>query len=85
VLWDFTQARVSSLTTDQVRQVADKVKQLGANSVGGKTAIVFTSKPDFGLGRMYETLVGLRDHTFETRVFHSLEEAKQWLFPNREP
>jgi hypothetical protein len=84
VLWDLTLARVPSITADQVRQVVDMVKQLGANREGGKTAIVLTSDHDFGLGRLYETLIDLKGHTFETRVFHSLDEAKIWLLPNGE-
>lgn len=80
VLWDLTLARVTSITAEQVRQVVEKVQNLGANRAGGKTAIVFASDSAYGLGRMYETLIDLKNHTYETHVFHLLEEAKNWLF-----
>lgn len=46
---------------------------------GARTAMVFASPVDFGIGRMIESSCELEGYENELACFHTLEEAKYWL------
>ncbi|MCK4762108.1 MAG: hypothetical protein KAW12_07905 [Candidatus Aminicenantes bacterium] len=78
-LWDLTGADVSSLKSDEIRQLAYFVKSYAPPKKTGKTAIVSSKDIAFGFSRMYQTFAGLSGQQVEVQVFRSLEEANEWL------
>ena len=79
VIWDFSAADVTAVSRDAMEQAVGVNKALGGVRRGGKTALILTSDLAFGLGRVYETLMQLREAPFELQAFRSLEEAGAWL------
>ncbi len=78
-LWDVTEADLSAITADEVAGLAHGIRKLAGTRKGGKTAIVFDTLHDFGLGRMLQSLMEIAGLTFETYVCRRLSEARQWL------
>jgi hypothetical protein len=78
-LWDLSEAELSGLTSDEISNLAQYGSQLASNRAAGKTAIVFTSPFEYGLGRIFQTFVEMKATPVELKLFRSLDEAKQWL------
>jgi len=77
VLWDCSRATLSSISADEVWDLAE-LNTRRANIRGlGKSAIVVSKDVDFGVGRMFEFYAcGL---PWQTAVFRDLESAMHWL------
>jgi hypothetical protein len=78
-LWDLSEADLSALTSDEINYLAQYGSQLATNRAEGKTAIVFDSPFEYGLGRIFQAYVEINTTPVEVRLFRNLEEAKQWL------
>lgn len=79
VLWDFTEAIVSSISTETLRAYAAEARQRGEGRRGGKTALVFAREADFGIGRLYEALAEMEKVPVTVKSFRSLKKAREWL------
>ena len=82
VLWDITEGDLSSLTADDVQNLASTPREHSEKRIGGKTALVAAKDAAFGLARMFEILTEHKNFSFETHVFRSMDEATKWLFEN---
>lgn len=78
-LWDLTQADLSDIKTEDLRDDAVQTRDLADVRTGGKTAIVSGKSLEFGIGRMLEVFYGLEKIPFEVQVFYSIDDARQWL------
>ena len=78
-LWDLTQADLSKITAEEISALAQYCRNLAEARRGGKTAIVFDTLHDFGLGRMFETQLEIVGLPIEVHVCLSLDEARHWL------
>lgn len=79
LLWDFTRADLSGLSTEDLQGIVAGARRLAHLRPAGKTAIVAQSSLEFGMGRMYETFTEIWKHPIPHRVFKSREEALEWL------
>lgn len=79
ILWDFNEADLSNITTEEIRKIAKEVKKKSDIRAGGKTALVFNGDLDFGLGRMYEAFAEIEGIKFESMSFQNIAEARKWL------
>ena len=78
-LCDYSDASIDRLSMAFVRQLYSMVRKLGFARQGGKTAVVAPEDLKYGLARMFQIMSDTDDFPFETRVFRSDDEAKQWL------
>lgn len=78
-LWDLTEADLSEIQTEDLRNDAEHTKTLAEVRKGGKTAIVSANSLEYGLGRMLETFYDMEDVPFEIQVFHTINEAMEWF------
>ena len=78
-LWDVTEADLSTITADEIHALAEYGRDLAEARKGGKTAFVFDSVHDFGLGRMLETYLEIAGLPLETLVCRCHDKARQWL------
>ena len=79
VIWDFTEADLSSITADEIRALANGVKKLAHSREGGKTAIVAPEDISYGFGRMYQIFAEIYAQIADIQVFRSRSEAERWL------
>ncbi|MCJ7773864.1 MAG: hypothetical protein MUP22_12120 [Desulfobacterales bacterium] len=79
LLWDFTEADLSNITTEEFKNIAEVVKIKSDLRDRGKSALVFSRDLEFGLGRMFEVFSKLEGTQFEFQSFRNIEEAKKWL------
>ena len=79
LLWDMSQADVSHVTPDILRNFAKKSAILGVNRQGGRTAVVAPKDLQYGLARMSEVFLEAESAPFSFRVFRTRDEALQWL------
>jgi len=79
VLWDFSQAEVSSITPAVVQRIIRRSAEAGTRSQRRKTAAITPSDLSFGLGRMAESYADFEALPFNLRVFRSREKALEWL------
>ncbi len=78
-LWDATEADLSAIATYEIEVLAYYGRKLAEARKGGKTAIVFHTLHDFGLGRMLQSLMEIAGLPLETYVCRSHNEAMEWL------
>jgi len=79
VLWDLTEANLSKIPSEDIIQIIYVIKKLSTSRKGEKTAMVFSSKFGYGLGRMFTAFSEMEETGIEYGSFHSVKEAKQWL------
>jgi plasmid stabilization system protein ParE len=79
VIWDFTEADLSSITADEIRALASGVERLAHSREGGKTAIVAPEDISYGFGRMYQIFAEIYAQIAYIQVFRSRSEAERWL------
>jgi len=82
VLWDFTEADVSGISSKEYEKIAALVKKKSdqkEGKKGGKSALVHSQDVGFGLGRMFEALSRMEGIEFEFKSFRCMAEAKKWL------
>lgn len=76
-LWDLVDADVSGFNMDDLMELRDVV--LGQWGGSGRRSALLVSKAfDFGIGRMYQSLVDSRTDN-EIGVFMQRNEAIEWL------
>jgi hypothetical protein len=76
-LWDLREA-TGDVPTEDVRHLVDFVTKLVGDGDQGKVAIVVPSDLDFGLSKMYETILGGQSRK-PMKVFGDIDEAQSWL------
>lgn len=73
---DFTQVTRIELSGDDIRRLAQRT----IFSQHSRRAFIAPDEVAFGIGRMFETLRSLEGEK-GIRIFRSLEEALDWVFP----
>lgn len=79
---EFVEGREFDVTANSIREVAAVDKRGAEINPAMKVAIVAPSALIVGMARMYELSGG--DGAWETRVFESMQEAREWVV-SREP
>jgi hypothetical protein len=74
LLQDYTQIAESTITPDDVRQLA----RTSIYSPASRRALVMKDDASFGLARMFETHRELGGHT-GVRIFRNIDEALDWV------
>lgn len=78
ILWDFSDAQAHPPTEEEIYDFATMVKGNQARRGSGyKVAMVVNNDLYYGLIRMYQAYSG--DLPFELMIFHSMDEAANWL------
>lgn len=85
VLLDLTEADLSLISTDEIIQIVREIRTYADARAGGRTALVFSTGLEYGLGRMSEAFYEMENIPIEIRSFRSLEQAEAWLGINVEP
>lgn len=79
VLLDLTEADLSKISTDELRRIISEVRMYADARQGGKTALVFYTDLEYGLGRMVEAFAEIENMPYEFRSYRSMEKAEEWL------
>ena len=86
VLWDFSDADISALSTAEIQALAQLTGSLSRQRTRGRTALIAPEALTYGLGRMYQTNAEIAESTTQTMIFRTAEEAWAWLgFKNGDP
>ncbi len=78
-LWDFTQADLAELYEQDIRTLFYTLGPMTERRRGGKTAMVFSRKVDFGVGRMIEAIAEAMELPVRFRSFWDFDAAEGWL------
>jgi len=78
-LWDLTAADLSQLKGQDLSGLSKFAKQQAPDRKGGRTAFVSSSALGFGLARMYQSFAEGYGQQVDIKVFHSREEAENWI------
>ena len=76
-MWDLTGAS-GDLETEEIRHLADFVGKLVGSATAGKVALLVSSDFEFGMARMYESILGGQSSK-PIMVFRDRAEADRWL------
>lgn len=79
ILWDVTNADLSTLQADQLREIAENMRQISEVRRDGKTAFVYDKPLEYGIGRMFQAYSEMEHIPFEVQSFQSFDEARKWL------
>ncbi len=79
VLWDLREvSNIATSSPPEADSITSILPEIPVSS-GGKTAFVFSSATDYGMGRMYEAYAKMEDLPFDLGMFQSISEAESWL------
>ncbi len=79
ILWDVTQADLSTLQADQLNDIAENMSRISEARRGGKTAFVYSKPLEYGIGRMFQAYSEMQRMPFEVQSFQNFEDAMAWL------
>ena len=79
ILWDLTRANLSAISFEEVAAHAKSFNRLADSRPGGRSAFVFGSDLEYGLGRMCQALSEIENVPIEFQTFRDIDEARQWL------
>ena len=79
VIWNLNAVSKINVTSQEIEEIAVSRPQDNKIRPEGKTAIVAQEDYYFGLSRMFETYSHLGNIPFQVMVFHTMEEAYQWI------
>jgi hypothetical protein len=79
VLWDFSEARMDEITSDNIRDFVEMAKRYAPVRKGGKTAMVFSTDLGFGLGRMFNAFQDIVKSPVSYKSFRNKSAALEWL------
>lgn len=74
-LWDLSEAELSNPSSTEIDNLAQFGSQLAADRAAGKTAVVFDSPFEYGLGRIFQTYLEMNTTPVEVRFFRSMDDA----------
>ena len=77
-IWDMTKAHWHQISTAKLLSHVDAARAF--DFPGKRTAFVFSSDADYGVGRMLESYASARDFVGGLRSFRDLARAEAWLF-----
>jgi len=78
-MWDLTGADLRSITASDVQDFVDLTNSLTASRAGGKTALVVSATPAYGMGRMYELSKDVSADQIGRKTFRDRHAALEWL------
>jgi hypothetical protein len=79
VVWDFREGTLVALSSKEIESIAELTSALSKNRTVGKTAGIVARDVDFGISRMFQSLVEVKGYRPEVRVFHDEKEALDWI------
>lgn len=79
-IWDTRGCKVdSAVNSESIALIVEFIKELHAPGLyHKKSAIIVENELEYGISRIYQALTEYLP--FETEIFYSEEEAKEWLF-----
>jgi membrane glycosyltransferase len=80
VIWDFSSAKMIDISPENIIKLVSIWIKQRARRGGGKTAVIAPAYLEYSFSKMFETIPELKKASFETRIFGSQKEAKQWFF-----
>ena len=78
-LWDFRDASLVLVSSEQTEMMLDFIKQHSEKRAGGKTAIVAPADLEYGISRMAEMMSEIKYLSIKVKPFRSYEEAIEWV------
>jgi hypothetical protein len=79
VIWDFSEALLNKIASDQFRQIVDSVKHLVEKRKDGKTAFLTSRDLEFGIARMLQVFTEMNEPPIYVQVFKSMDEVARWF------
>lgn len=83
LLLDLRDSSLDSLSPDNIRDLCkyatSRADDNGRNNAKGKTALVCSSDPQFGIGEIFKTYSEMEDPSINFSVFRSMDRALSWL------
>jgi hypothetical protein len=78
-LWDYTEAVLSTLSPDDVRGIAEMVKNTSHSRAGGKTALVFSTEMLTAMGPLLESISEIEVPDAKIKIFNDLSAGLTWI------
>jgi hypothetical protein len=75
VIWDFEEASISNLTTEEILELVEFPKQFLHLRSGGLTVIAASEQSSFGVSRMYQSYAEAAQLNTKIVVLRSLKDA----------
>ncbi len=81
LLWDFRNAKLSSIVTDRLQR---GISNWSKNTKSGdKLAFVFSSDLEFGIGRMIHAFSQIAGYKSRINIFRDVTKATEWLMESQ--
>ena len=78
-VWNITRASISGFSPEDIERITHAARERAELRTGGKSAVIATADLEFGISRMVDIGLDLRDTPYEVRSFRTADEARTWL------
>ena len=78
-MWDFTESDLTLLSPDDIRGVAQIVKDTSHSRAGGRTALVFSTVMLTEMGALLESISEIEVPDAKIKVFNDLKAGLGWI------
>ena len=79
VLWDLRKASLVGISSRQINEAINSIMPYAEKRAGGKTAFLISNDPDYGISRMIQTLIDVKNIPFKVEIFKTIDEAVKWI------
>jgi hypothetical protein len=76
---DYSEATGYDVSTPEIEIIADQDKEISKYLPDYTVAIVTKQDIEFGVSRMWETIIQIKGLQWETKVFKVRNDAEQWI------
>ncbi len=78
-IWDYTNADLSALTSDEINRLAGFLKDRSHSRAGGRSALVFSMTQLLDLNDRLPSLAELTIEQATIKIFDGLDKARAWI------
>jgi hypothetical protein len=80
-VWDYSEGTIEKFYSNELTKLAQFIKQWsqGRGGIDYRVAAFAPRDIDFGLSRIYQTLIEIHGIPFEFSVFRDLDQAIRWV------
>lgn len=82
MIWDLTQADISTLDKEAIREIVTSARFIAHSRTEGKTAILVPDQESLEKEDIVNALTQYADHLAKIRIFMAKEEALAWFNEN---
>ncbi len=82
-LWNFTSGTVAPISSQEMKDLANRTMTISTRIEGGKGAILAPKDIDYGMTRVFQAFSEVEGFPLEVQIFRDMNAAQKWLISSK--